>query len=161
MNCKNARDIILTDYIDGDLKVRALGGVEEHLKACPACRGFAEDAKKSSALFKNPIRKDPPPEIWSNIRTEISRKAYRPGFIQEALEKMRYILPNFRPAVVAISAAVVLLVAAAAVRFVSIGNYAETIQARDDIIAMVSINGNADESESGYDLGTPAEVYFL
>lgn len=161
MNCKSARDVILTDYIDGNLNARALGELKEHLKACPSCRGFIEEVEKSAALFKNPVRKDPSPEVWRSIRAEIIRKEHKTGFIQEVSERIRYILPNLRPAIVALSAAVILLVAAAAVRFAAIGNYAETIQARDDIIEMVSINGSAAESGFGYDLGTPAEIYFL
>ena len=171
MNCKRARDVILTDYIDTNLNVSALGELEAHLKACPVCRLLAEEAKKAGDLFENPARKDPPPEIWRNIHAEISREASEKirtahHFPKKFMRENRVLslfpfLPNLRPAVVAIGAVAVLLFAAAAVRLVSIGNYMEAIQARDDIITMASINGSADEPESKYDLGTPAEIYFL
>ena len=161
MNCKMAKEMILTDHIDGNLKAAALGELEEHLKICPACHALAGEVKRTAVLFKDPIRKCPPPEIWRNIRAEINRKMSGPRFIQDVVERMRYILPNLKPAAVALGAAVILLVVAAAVRFAPIGNYPEIIPQQNDIIAMISVNGDVGESESGYDIGTPAERYFL
>jgi len=162
MNCKTAADLILTDHIDGNIEARASGELNEHLKSCPDCRLLAEEAKRAGAIFQGQARKDPPPEVWRNIRAEIE-EARENGYLATFFEKMRFVLSNLKPAAVAIGAVVILLVFAATVRFTSMGNYAEIIQAREDVIDMISLNGDTAASESvpGYDLGTPAEIYFL
>jgi len=57
---------------------------------------FAEEIKKSSALFKNPREKDPL-RMWVIIRAEISQKTYRTGIIRDVLEKCVTFLPDLRP----------------------------------------------------------------
>ena len=159
MNCKRMEKLILTDYIDGNLKGRALEDVELHLKSCPSCRALAQDLRAAGKLFRAVGQEATPSGVWHNILAEISAVPVRSHFAEDALAYARYYLSHLKPAVVMASAMVLLLFVLAAVRFMPHRDYLETAAARDDILAISHTGDEEDESE--YDLGTPAEMFFL
>lgn len=155
MECKRMEERILTDYIDGNLKGPALEEVESHLKTCASCRALASEVKAAGGLFKAASRENPPPYLWSRIRSGIEAgDLARVTFGEAVIERIRYSLAHLKPAVVMASAAVIALFILAAVRFAPYQDYAM----QDEIVTMTYING---EDDDGYDFSTAAEEIFL
>ena len=159
MDCKRMKELILTDYIDGRLKGRALEDVELHLKSCSNCHALARDLKSAGKLFKAVPQEDAPTEVWYKIRDEISAGAIRLRFPETVLAYARYYLSHLKPAVVIAGAAVLLLFVLAAVRLMPHKDYLETAVTQDDILAISY--GDDEEDGSEYDLGTATEMFFL
>ena len=159
MKCKKMEEIILTDYIDGNLKGRILEEMEAHLVSCPGCRALAEEAKAAGKLLRSVPKQEAPPEVWHKIRDEISAAPARRFFPEIALENLRYHFLRLRPAVVLVTATALLFFVLTAVRLIPQSNYPATNIVKDDIL---SISYNTDEEDTAeYDLGTPAEMFFL
>jgi len=82
MNCKNIKtmlndmqNILMTDYIDGELGPEQLKIAEEHLGSCSDCRQFKEDLLKNAVIPFYSIEKAVPPAyIWQNISNGIIEK---------------------------------------------------------------------------------------
>jgi len=159
MNCKRAEKLILTDYIDGNLKGRALEEIEAHLGACPGCRALTEELRAAGKLFRAVPRQEAPGVVWHRIYDEISAAPAESHLPKEIFAYARYYLSHLRPVFVMAGAAVILLFALTAVRLMPHNNYPGTMAAQDDILA-ISYTGDA-EDEPEYDLGTPAEMFFL
>ncbi len=159
MNCKRMKDLILTDYIDGNLEGRALKDVERHLGSCPTCNALARDLKAAGKLLRATPQEEVPSGIWHNIRAEISTASAKLNFPETVLMYARYYLSHLRPVVVIASAAVLLLVILTAVRLMPHRDYLETLAAQDDILAISYIGD--EENQPEYDLGTAAEMFFL
>ncbi len=159
MNCKKMEKAVLTDYIDGNLKGRALEKIEQHLKSCPSCRMLAEELRATGKLFRAVLQEAAPSGVWHKIHAEISAAPVRSHFPETILAYVRYYLSHLKPAVAIASAAVLLLFVLAAVRLMPHKAYLETTAAQYDILA-ISYNGD-EEDESEYDFGTPAEMFFL
>ncbi|NQT32735.1 MAG: anti-sigma factor [Candidatus Omnitrophica bacterium] len=75
MKCKKIRDIILSDYTDGELSSDRQKLIEDHLKGCPACREFLEEL---TGGIVTPLRESghvkPPAEVWNRIERAIGEK---------------------------------------------------------------------------------------
>ncbi|MDO8535685.1 MAG: zf-HC2 domain-containing protein [Candidatus Omnitrophota bacterium] len=159
MNCKKMEKLILTDYIDGNLKGRSFEEVELHIRSCPTCHALAEDLRSTGKLFKAVGHEAAPAEVWHKIRTKITAEPAGRYFPEDIFERLRFYLPHLRPAVVIASAAVLLFFVLATIKFMPHRNYLETRVAQDDILS-ISYNSN-EEDTAEYDLGTPAEMFFL
>jgi predicted anti-sigma-YlaC factor YlaD len=48
--CDQIKDLILTDYIDGELGKDIAAGVEAHLLDCGDCRAFFKEVKNTTSL---------------------------------------------------------------------------------------------------------------
>ena len=159
MNCKRMENLILTDYIDGNLKARALEELGLHLRSCPSCNALAKELRAAGKLFRAAGQEAAPKEVWHKILAEIYTAPAKSRFPEAILMYVRYYLSHLKPAVVIASAAVLLLFALATIRLMPHKDYLETTIAKNDILAMSYINDEEDGSE--YDLGTPAEMFFL
>ena len=72
MNCKEIKDLILTDYIDGRLDTALKAELESHLCQCPACQTFAQEAKEYlKTPFQQANRQEVPAQLWENIKDSI------------------------------------------------------------------------------------------
>ena len=72
VTCEKMRDLILTDYLDGELDELVRQNVERHLRDCTNCRGLAEDVKKKLVLpLTQTIDKEVPERVWLSIKEKI------------------------------------------------------------------------------------------
>ena len=70
--CKEFKDLILTDYIDGELDEKTKGQLEGHLRACSPCREFADEAKAQLVTpFAQASRAAVPEDLWRSIEESI------------------------------------------------------------------------------------------
>ena len=150
MNCKKIENILLTDYIDGNLKGEALRGVEEHLAACERCRGLAGRAVSSGDLLKAAGMQSPPGDLWNKIRAGIISEEARPGILERVVDPLRYFFTHLKPVVAAVAVAVLVVFTL---------TMARPPVEQDDIMGLASLDEEVDESE--YNFGTPLEEYFL
>jgi anti-sigma factor RsiW len=80
MKCNKYRDIIITDYADGELDEREKQEIDRHLQDCAACRAFAAAV---SAVTIEPLRKttpeEPPAFLWTRIQSRLEQEPARGG----------------------------------------------------------------------------------
>ncbi len=90
MNCKKIRDLILTDYRDGELSPSMKKKVDGHLEGCAACREFFRTVQEAViAPFQTVSLKAPPEFVWYRIKDKIAagqaepvaEPAVQPGFL--------------------------------------------------------------------------------
>ena len=160
MDCRISKGLILSEYADRTLRGHALSELEVHLRSCSSCRSLGEDVRSAGKLLKSTARADAPQAVWGRIRVEITGLSAKKGFVKTVLEKIQYGLYHLRPAVMATAAIIVLLFVQATARLVSYMNYSAALSAREDIINMVSLNGE-ERGIGEYDIGTSAETFFL
>src|SRR5262245_44676147 len=71
-DCKRLKDLILTDYVDGEADPAVKNEIESHLSAFGECRRFAEDVQKNLVgSFKAAPRAQVPERVWSAISQQL------------------------------------------------------------------------------------------
>ena len=67
--CEHFKDLILTDYIDGELDKNLAGSLESHLLDCSDCRAFFKEVKDNTALpFQQVLHQPVPVGLWDTIK---------------------------------------------------------------------------------------------
>ncbi len=75
MNCKRMQDVILTDYIDGQLSSQRVRDVEYHLAQCASCRVLAQDARKNiDDAFSGVKNTKVDDFVWIRIKNKIEQQ---------------------------------------------------------------------------------------
>lgn len=105
MKCEQIKDLVLTDYIDGQMEADDKQLLEEHLKACRACHEFALSVQKELVTpFGDAPRPEVPPAVWQKIKAEITAEEEpEPGWKAvvsflgnlQALRQAAYFLAGF------------------------------------------------------------------
>ncbi len=73
--CKEFKDIILTDYIDGELDGKVKDQIEGHLRVCSQCREFADEVKAQLITpFQQTLRANVPEKLWRSIEESIVKE---------------------------------------------------------------------------------------
>ncbi len=96
MNCKKIQELILTDYLDGQIDGKAKESLEEHLARCPDCGEFARVAKKSVFEPFLHIKKPEPPEsVWLRIKELLlAKEQQKTNLLMDFWEKLSASIPN-------------------------------------------------------------------
>jgi predicted anti-sigma-YlaC factor YlaD len=99
MNCKKARELIMTDYSDGELSRALTKKIERHLLICSECRQLTlELRKRAIEPFKKAEEVKPSDSVWYQIREAIaSGESQQPeGFLAYLRDIWRgaYYLPR-------------------------------------------------------------------
>ena len=77
MNCRKIQKLLMTDYIDGELKEKMRIKILNHLAACEECRQFEKTLQKETvSLFKAAEKKTPP--TTRRRSTAVKKKIYKP-----------------------------------------------------------------------------------
>ena len=98
----------LSAYLHGELSESDAKRVAEHLAHCPACKQELEEISAGAALANNLERTSAPDSLWSSIEREM---AHPPS--ASLLERFRLARMGSPRALIAVSAAVLIAVAAA------------------------------------------------
>ena len=70
MRCKQVREMIMTDYVDGDSPEGDIAAVDAHLAACASCRAALHHLRHTlRPLLKEASRVTPPGSVWNSILT--------------------------------------------------------------------------------------------
>ncbi len=72
MKCENVKELILTDYLDGQLGKEQKTQIEKHLTICKDCKEY-ELLTRTAVVepFNNLERHHPPEAAWNKIREQI------------------------------------------------------------------------------------------
>ncbi len=73
MDCKKCQELILTDYLDGEIEGGLKNTLEQHMAVCDDCQGYFESAQKTVLqplvnAKRNVLSKD---AIWSRLQNDI------------------------------------------------------------------------------------------
>lgn len=72
MTCERWRDLILTDYLDGELSEADRQGLQTHVAGCPSCRDLMEKAPNTLVKpFQTLEHPAPPPGVWAGVVQEL------------------------------------------------------------------------------------------
>ena len=85
----NEFEILLADYLDGNLAAGEKAGIEEHRDACASCAELALDAAGALSFIERTASVDPPPALMNRILAEVrggeSRNVIQPSSIERLL----------------------------------------------------------------------------
>ena len=76
MTCQEL-DILLAEYVDGNIRGEEKSALESHLAACESCAELAKDAAGAVAFMERVAIVEPPPELVTRILFEITDGASR------------------------------------------------------------------------------------
>ena len=165
MTCKEIQDILLTDYLDGQLDKQSADGIERHLSDCLHCREFLAAARKSLVapfLLSEKVSL-PQEEVWKNIKQRIEERSSEKlpaRSTGDIFAKWRELIFIPQPALV-LSLAVALILAGS-LYFRSINEKAAETSSSENIQDLAYLTDEStvnDVEEESY--GTDIEQYFL
>ncbi len=118
MNCKQVEQILLTDYLDGELSGATRADIQGHLRACAHCRMFEQRVRVGAVLpFKGLGDLQPPEGLWQDIAHSIQAEPIRLSWVEQYLwGPLRLVLAHPRPAFAAVTFIVLVSVTLAVMR---------------------------------------------
>ncbi len=155
--CEAIRDLILTDYIDGELDKAAAGQLEGHLQDCRDCRAFLKEVKAGAALpFVKAQPQPVPAQLWDSIRQNIENEGQAPGLMEGFINGFKglFVFPRLVP--VLASLVVMLLAGSMELNTIQV-RQAQAKEQGEYLVALMSPSSQGDNN----DAGTPIEHYFL
>lgn len=177
MKCAEIRELLVSDYLDGELDEAARGEVAGHLEACAGCRQFGEDVRRAAVEpFRDAPRDTAPASLWPRVRQAIEREEGRGAIaaLARAWRSLRI------PAYAAASAAAAAIIAVFLVRApitTPVEKVAPAVDAEElhaylqeqySILAYngsngsdESANGDAADGSSSGSFGTLVEEYLM
>lgn len=158
--CKNFEDILLTDYIDGELSQEKKREVEQHLLACSACRALATEIRENLLIpFEHVNRETVSKNVWLNIKERIEQENAPPQPIKNFLEK--FVGSLLSPRLAPLLTSFVLIVLVGSVVFYNHQmNLRKDKEQREYLMSVLgAINTPSDTESDGS--STPLERYFL
>ncbi len=163
MNCKKIKEIVATDYIDGQLDIAVRQEIEKHLTQCKGCREFALELEEESKFLLEGLEQFVPPEsVWHNIEDFVTSK--RESFdLRSIPARVFEFLGGFRKPAFALASSLVILIVALSILRQPQGGQEVTAYFEDGAEFIFYLS---DESENGFGsesggFGTAIEEYFL
>ncbi len=167
MKCENVKELILTDYLDGQLGKEMKAQIEKHLTICKGCKEY-ELLTRAAVVepFDNLEKYSPPEETWNKIREQIEEELplHEPtSSIADFINRVKTFLYIPKPAFVVTSILVLLLVGITVIKLqpddqktvqVDPESQIECINYLMTVFDQETVNGNDD-------FGTSIEDYFL
>lgn len=110
MKCKKIREILMTDYIDGEIDTLLKTKVEDHIKGCKGCFMAKNELEANiSAPLRGAELIKPPEELWHKIKDAIEEEVPTEKNF-EITNVLRELFIARRPAMVAVTAIALFLV---------------------------------------------------
>ncbi len=158
--CEHFKDLILTDYIDGELDKNLAGSLENHLLDCSECRAFFKEVKNNAALPFQQARHQPVPAgLWGAIKQSITYENKATTPLADFIDRLKGLIVF--PRMVPVFASLILMLLAGSVTLNTI--QIRQVKERDQGEYLVSLLSPTSPSVSSdnNDGGTPIEHYFL
>jgi anti-sigma factor RsiW len=170
MKCKEIQELLLTDFLDGELPSARRAVVGQHLEGCLDCRAYAEEVRKTAVTpFTAAEEVSVPESVWQAISATIDAEERAP--LREQLydcirEFFGTILAPFKikgPALAFASSCVVAIAVFVAVSLplrydLSVG---EIMNENMSFLSSLGANGTTDGEMSSDDFDTTIEYFFL
>jgi anti-sigma factor RsiW len=160
MKCERIQDLILTDYLDGQLSADQARHIDGHLAQCAACAAFAQTARAAAfEPFRHAGMLTPPDAVWMNIKESIAVQEERSNVFAELWEKVRSLSAFPKPAF-AVATVLALLLGTAVFNPVRLSQEASVTDQGEYLDSLSTVPGELSFNEgSGFD--TAVERYFL
>ena len=167
MKCEYVKELILTDYLDGQLEKEQKSQIEKHLTICKSCKEY-ELLTRTAAVepFDNLEKHNLPEATWNKIREQIEEELplQEPAnSFADLMRRIKTFLYIPKPAFVVTSMIVLLLVAITVIKLpteeqnimkVNPESQIECITYLMSVFDQETMNGNDD-------FGTSIEELFL
>ncbi len=164
MNCKKIKELIITDYVDGEIDLTLRKKIEGHLKVCNQCRQFMQALRQSAIEpFKGAKRNIPPESVWRNIESAIEQQRTRNVF-GNIIDKIYTLFPVRKPALVVAAIIAIVLIALVIMKPPFDSRNAINAHLNEQVEFLAAINSGYEPAypDMDYtDLGTSIEEYFL
>ncbi len=166
MKCKKIKELILTDYPDGQMDEEQKKQIEKHLASCVHCKEYELVTRKTVIEpFSNTERLNPPEIIWHKIKEQIEEKQQQElsSPFADLIRRIKSLLYIPKPALAVATIVIVSLITVTIIRLPSKNpevmkvNPEKQIECINHLISVFSqdsMNGNKD-------FGTSIEEYFL
>ena len=161
MRCEKVRELLKSDYFDGESTPEEQRSVSEHLKLCPGCCELEKELQAQRAALILQSQQLPVPDaVWQNIRNSLaSLEPASPNKVTDIIERLKALLFFPKPAFALAGALTVIIITG-----VFMGNLAQRKAffynaEKEQILSDYSLNGDNDDAVSGF--GTALEEYFL
>ena len=153
--CELYKELILTNYSDGELAPERKTEIEAHIKTCAACRALAEDIQKELSAPLGGIRREEVPDaVWTAVKERIESESAAET-VGDWLRNIwdRFYFPQLAPVLAGL---IVMLVVGVSLLEKQHGQ--QLAKDKDQAEYMVSLVDSENESDG---LGTSIEEYFL
>jgi anti-sigma factor RsiW len=158
--CDQYKDLILADYIDGELDKDLAENLEAHLLDCGDCRAFLKEVKNNAAMpFQKVLQQPVPVGLWSTIRQNIEQENRETDPLAEFIDRLKGLIVFPRLVPVLASIALMFMVGSVTLNTVQVQRAQDKDQG-EYLVAMLSPTGSSAQGDNN-DLGTPIEHYFL
>jgi predicted anti-sigma-YlaC factor YlaD len=155
------RELLRSDYLDGEISRNEQQYIEEHLAQCLECRRLEKELQAQRMLFQKAKRQRAPERVWQSIRDVIIEER-----INQESSVNRGVLRRLRDLILTPKPLFVLASAVTAIIFVAIftGTIIQKTQSFNkenggESFADYRLNGESEDLL--YGLGTNIEEYFL
>jgi hypothetical protein len=167
MKCDKARDLILTEYIDGEISGKLKQELEDHLLQCISCRELLVLSKtKVEDVFDNAQVQETPEYVWHRIKDKIVHQ----NIGVHKITLTGFITGLFKAPKLQLALAALIFMIMTTITFKIMGNpddqVAKIIKNNPDntettYIAFLMGYEESDEGQSTTGYGTYIEEYFL
>lgn len=158
--CKEIQDLVLMDYVDGQLDIAIKDQLERHLSTCSSCQNFAQEVKQHLIMpFENSDRQQVPLKLWSAIQEKIyQEQSSKQGVLENIKQWLNSLtLPQLVPALVSFT----MVFFVTSTIFINQQIKQATDQEEGSYVAYVLASEATMSQGDSEDLGTPIEKYFL
>ncbi len=166
MKCKKVKELILTDYLDGQANEEQKKNIEKHLSNCELCREYVLAVRKTAFNpFINAERQNPPEAVWHKIKEQIKDEQLQ-GLTMPFADLVRRI-KSFafapKPALAFATIVIVIFVAVIIMKLPSENSEVVKVDTEKQIECMNYLLGvfDQDSMTENNDFGTSIEEYFL
>ena len=167
MKCEQIKELIITNYIDGEISTSIQNEIKTHLITCSDCRQF-EQAIRLSAIepLKNAKREKVPEEVWHKIKKVIEKKDEKVT-LKDIVYNLRTFIRARRPALALATVTTVILIVLIIQKMPFEKPSALNTYLEEQVEFLANLNGANGNGENGSSdivysgLGTDIEKYFL
>jgi len=157
--CDHIKDLILTDYMDGELDQDLKHNVESHLLDCSDCRTFLKEVKENSIIpFNKDTQLPVPPQLWDAVKEGIAKQGHASDPIADFIDRIKEMIVF--PKLVPVFATLMLMLFVGSVTLNNMQfQQAQATEQGEYLVSLLSITNPAQVENN--DLGTPIEHFFL
>ena len=148
MNCKHIKELVLSDYSDGQMLPRQARAVENHLMHCLSCRLLAQKVREDNGPLKHARLPGPDEFVWLRIKASLQQETVVENSGISMADIVRNFLYPFKPVAVMACLFVMLGVGVVIGRGFS--------QQQPYLTYMMGV-----DNQSGDEVSTGVEQYFL
>lgn len=164
MNCKNVEDLILTDYLDGQMDDEKKKQLEKHLADCASCREYELIARKTViGPFNDSERVNPPAVIWHKIKEQIEEEEELTSPFADLIRRIKSLLYVPKPAFAVAAIVIILLITVSVIKLPSKNQEIVKVAPENQVECITYLISVFDEGplNEDNDFETSIEEYFL